>query len=90
MKNIDAKMLEANDYKAGSASAFAVADAYREGAEGITELICSGDAPYLILTAVNIITEAAKKMNISEERLNTMIENIKKELLSGNSDSLTS
>ena len=74
-------MNEAKNYLPGSSSAFAVADAKREGAEGVTELICSGDPAYLILIAVNIITEAAKNLNIPEERLKNMIESIRSELL---------
>ena len=81
MNDLEEKMREAERYKKGSDSAFAVADARRDGKEGVTELISSGDAPYLILIAVNIITEAARNMNISEERLNRLIREIRADLL---------
>ncbi len=80
MKDLEAKRQEAGNYKEGSSSAFVVGDAFREGSEGVTELIWSGDPAYALLIAVNLILEASKKMSLSEERITCLIRSIKEEL----------
>ena len=80
MKDLETKRQEAGNYKVGSSSAFVVGDAFREGSEGVTELIWSGDPAYAILIAVNLIFEVSKKMNIPEERVTYLINSIKEEL----------
>ena len=87
MKDLLAKRQEAGNYKEGSSSAFVVGDAYRDGPEGVTELIWSGDPAYALLIAVNLMLDAAKKMNISEGRVTYLISSIKEELQKANTES---
>ena len=87
MYDIEKKRREAGLYRKGSHSAFVVADAYREGREGVTECICSGDPVYMVLIAANVLMEAGKRLSLPKERVEELLREIRRELESQKDES---
>lgn len=72
-------------YSGCKEKAFAVAKSYKEGDESTTEYICSGDPAYLVLIAMNLLIEASERLDVPEEILESMLGEIKKEILKAES-----